>query len=65
MVKIMENNYIILSLNLFEVVFITVILVYTFWFSEKKYFNILILSVINKLLVLLGKAVRYKKMEDK
>lgn len=61
----MENNYIFLNLNLVEILFITIILVYSFWFSEKKYFNILVLSVINKLLVILRGAVTHKKMEDK
>lgn len=61
----MENNYILLNLNLVEILFITIILVYSFWFSEKKYFNILVLSVINKLLVILRGAVTHKKMEDK
>lgn len=61
----MENNYILLNLNLVEILFITIILVYSFWFSEKKYFNILVLSVINKLLVILRDAVTHKKTEDK
>ena len=61
----MENNYIFLNLNLVEILFINIILVYSFWFSEKKYFNILVLSVINKLLVILRGAVTHKKTEDK
>lgn len=61
----METNYIILNLNLVEIILITIVLVYSFWFSEKKYFNNLVLSVINKLLVVLRGAVIHKKTEDK
>lgn len=61
----MENNHLILNLNIVEIVFITIILVYSFWFGEKKYFNILVLSVINKILVKIRGKVTHKKTEDK
>lgn len=61
----MENNHLILNLNIVEIVFITIILVYSFWFGEKKYFNILVLSVINKILVKIRDKVTHKKTEDK
>lgn len=61
----MEDSHLILNLNIVEIIFITIILVYSFWFSEKKYFNILVLSVINKILVLIRGAVTHKKTEDK
>lgn len=61
----MENSHLILNLNIVEIIFITIILVYSFWFSEKKYFNILVLSVINKILVLIRGAVTHKNTEDK
>ncbi len=61
----MENNYIVLTLNLVEIILITVILLHSFYFSEKKYFNNLILSVINKILATFRGIITHKKMEDK
>ena len=61
----MDNYQLYINLNYLEIVLIFVVLVYSFYFSEKKYFNKLVLSVINKLLVILRGAVTHKKTEDK
>ncbi len=61
----MDNYQLYINLNYLEIVLIFVVLVYSFYFSEKKYFNKLVLSVINKILVLFRGVIRHKKMEDK
>lgn len=61
----MDNYQLYINLNYLEIVLIFVVLVYSFYFSEKKYFNKLVLSVINKVLVLFRGVIRHKKMEDK
>ncbi len=61
----MENN--ILGINLVEIITIIVILLYSFWFAEKKYFNKLLISAINIFTKALRKLyIKEKKhMEDK
>ena len=61
----MDNYQLYINLNYLEIVLIFVVLVYSFYFSEKKYFNKLVLSVINKILVLFRGVKKHKKMEDK
>ena len=61
----MDNYQLYINLNYLEIVLIFVVLVYSFYFSEKKYFNKLVLSVINKILVLFRGVIRHKKLEDK
>lgn len=61
----MNNYHLYINLNYLEIVLIFVILMYSFYFSEKKYFNKLVLSVINKILVTFRGVIRHKKMEDK
>lgn len=61
----MDNYQLYINLNYLEIVLIFVVLMYSFYFSEKKYFNKLVLSVINKILVLFRGVIRHKKMEDK
>lgn len=61
----MNNYHVYINLNYLEIVLIFVILMYSFYFSEKKYFNKLVLSVINKILVTFRGVIRHKKMEDK
>lgn len=57
----MDNYQLYINLNYLEIVLIFVVLVYSFYFSEKKYFNKLVLSVINKILVLFRGVIRHKK----
>lgn len=70
----MDNQYIIISLNYFEILIVALVLLYAFLFTEKKYFTKMIFSVINKSILLLRDIVKNKKdnqntksdnMEDK
>lgn len=61
----MNNYHLYINLNYLEIVLILVIMVYSFYFSEKKYFNKLVLSVINKILVTFRGVIRHKNTEDK
>lgn len=57
----MDNQYILISLNYFEILIIALILVYAFLFNEKKYFTKIIVSVINKSILWLRCIVKNKK----
>lgn len=70
----MDNQYILISLNYFEILIVALVLLYAFLFTEKKYFTKMIFSVINKSILLLRDIVKNKKnnqntksdnMEDK
>ena len=43
----MDNKYILISLNYFEISIVTLVLLYTFLNTEKKYFTKIIVSAIN------------------
>ena len=57
----MDNKYILISLNYFEISIVTLVLLYTFLNTEKKYFTKIIVSAINKLILLLRSIVKNKK----
>lgn len=57
----MDNQYILISLNYFEILIIALVLVYAFLFNEKKYFTKIIVSAINKSILWLRYIVKNKK----
>lgn len=57
----MDNKYIMISLNYFEISIATLVLLYTFLNTEKKYFTKIIVSAINKLILWLRSIVKNKK----
>lgn len=57
----MDNKYILISLNYFEILIVTLVLLYTFLNTEKKYFTKIIVSDINKLILWLRSIVKNKK----
>lgn len=57
----MDNKYILISLNYFEISIVTLVLLYTFLNTEKKYFTKIIVSSINKLILWLRSIVKNKK----
>ena len=57
----MDNQYILISLNYFEILIVALVLLYTFLFAEKKYFTKMIVSVINKSILMLRGIVKNKK----
>ncbi len=57
----MDNKYILISLNYFEISIVTLVLLYTFLNTEKKYFTKIIVSAINKLILWLRSIVKNKK----
>ncbi len=57
----MDNKYILMSLNYFEISIVTLVLLYTFLNTEKKYFTKIIVSAINKLILWLRSIVKNKK----
>ncbi len=57
----MDNKYIMISLNYFEISIVTLVLLYTFLNTEKKYFTKIIVSAINKLILWLRSIVKNKK----
>ncbi|WP_242347169.1 hypothetical protein [Mucispirillum schaedleri] len=57
----MGNKYILISLNYFEILIVTLVLLYTFLNTEKKYFTKIIVSAINKLILWLRSIVKNKK----
>lgn len=57
----MDNKYILISLNYFEISIVTLVLLYTFLNTEKKYFTEIIVSAINKLILWLRSIVKNKK----
>ena len=57
----MDNKYILISLNYFEISIVTLVLLYTFLNTEKKYFTKIIVSAINKFILWLRSIVKNKK----
>lgn len=57
----MDNQYILISLNYFEILIVALVLMYAFLFTEKKYFTKMIVSAINKLILWLRSIVNNKK----
>ena len=57
----MDNKYILIRLNYFEISIVTLVLLYTFLNTEKKYFTKIIVSAINKLILWLRSIVKNKK----
>lgn len=57
----MDNQYVLISLNYFEILIVALVLLYAFLFAEKKYFTKMIVSVINKSILLLRSIVKNKK----
>ena len=57
----MDNKYILISLNYFEISIVTLVLLYTFLNNKKKYFTKIIVSAINKLILWLRSIVKNKK----
>ena len=57
----MDNKYILISLNYFEISIVTLVLLYTFLNTDKKYFTKIIVSAINKLILWLRSIVKNKK----
>ena len=57
----MDNKYILISLNYFEISIVTLVLLYTFLNTEEKYFTKIIVSAINKLILWLRSIVKNKK----
>ena len=57
----MDDTYILISLNYFEISIVTLVLLYTFLNTEKKYFTKIIVSAINKLILWLRSIVKNKK----
>lgn len=58
----MDKTYILIKLSYFEILLVTLVLLYTFLFYEKKYFTKMIVSAINKLLLFLRGNVKNKKV---
>lgn len=56
----MDNQYILISLNYFEILIVALVLLYAFLFTEKKYFTKAIVSVINKSILWLRGIVKNK-----
>ena len=57
----MDNKYILISLNYFEISIVTLVLLYTFLNTEKKYFTKIIVYAINKLILWLRSIVKNKR----
>ena len=57
----MDNQYILISLNYFEILIVALVLLYAFLFTEKKYFTKMIFSAINKSILWLRGIVKNKK----
>ena len=57
----MDNQYILIGLNYYEMIIITLVLLYAFLFTEKKYFTKMIVSAINKSILWLRGIVKNKK----
>ena len=57
----MDNQYILISLNYFEILIVALVLLYAFLFTEKKYFTKMIFSAINKSILCLRGIVKNKK----
>lgn len=58
----MDNNqYILISLNYYEMLLTALVLLYAFLFSEKKYFTNMFVSVINRLLLFFRGIFKNKK----
>lgn len=57
----MDNQYILISLNYFEILIVALVLLYTFLFTEKKYFTKMIFSAINKSILCLRVIIKNKK----
>ncbi len=57
----MDNQYILISLNYFEILIVALVLMYAFLFTEKKYFTKMIVSAINKSILWLRSIVNNKK----
>lgn len=57
----MDNQYILISLNYFEILIVALVLLYAFLFTEKKYFTKIIFSAINKSILWLRGIVKNKK----
>ena len=58
----MDKTYILIKLSYFEILLVTLVLLYAFLFYEKKYFTKMIVSVINRLLLFLRGNVKNKKV---
>lgn len=58
----MDKTYILIKLSYFEILLVTLVLLYSFLFYEKKYFTKMIISAINKLLLFLRGNVKNKKV---
>ena len=58
----MDKTYILIKLSYFEILLVTLVLLYSFLFYEKKYFTKMIVSAINKLLLFLRGNVKNKKV---
>ena len=58
----MDKTYILIKLSYFEILLVTLVLLYAFLFYEKKYFTKMIVSVINRLLLFLTGNVKNKKV---
>ena len=50
----MDNKYILISLNYFEISIVTLVLLYTFLNTEKKYFTKIIVSAIAIIIVMVA-----------
>ena len=57
----MDNQYILISLNYFEILIVALVLMYAFLFTEKKYFTKMIVSAINKSILWLRSIVNNQK----
>ena len=57
----MDNQYILISLNYFEILIVALVLLYAFLFAEKKYFTKMIFSAINKSILCLRVIIKNKK----
>lgn len=57
----MDNQYILISLNYFEILIVALVLLYAFLFTEKKYFTKMIFSAINKSILCLRVIIKNKK----
>lgn len=57
----MDNPYIPISLNYFEIFIIAFVLLYSFLADEKKYFTKMIVYVINKSMLCLRVIIKNKK----
>lgn len=58
----MDKTYILIKLSYFEILLVTLVLLYAFLFYEKKYFTKMIVSAINRLLLFLRGNVKNKKV---